>query len=64
MNRGYGEIMGADLYWLEKDVRKHNGGQAMISMDAIIEVIDDDKPFKLERIGRIKEEYLENKRKV
>ena len=56
--------MGCDLYFLEKDVRKHNGGLAQKVLSEIIDVIDDDKPFKEARIERLVDKYKNNKKSV
>ena len=56
--------MGCDLYFLEKDVRKHNGGLAQKVLSEIIDVIDDDKPFKEARIERLVDKYKNNKQTV
>ena len=56
--------MGCDLYFLEKSVREHNGGLAQKVLSEIIDVIDDDKPFKEARIERLVNEYQNNKKSV
>ena len=55
--------MGCDLYFLEKNVRKHNGGLAQKVLSEIIDVIDD-KPFKEARIERLVDKYKNNKKSV
>ena len=56
--------MGCDLYFLEKDVRKHNGGLAQKVLSEMIDVINDDKPFKEARIVKLVNEYQNNKKSV
>ena len=54
--------MGADLYWLEKDIDEDNGRLAENILGEIIDVFDDDKPFKEVRIQRLVDKY-QNERK-
>ena len=56
--------MGCDLYFLGKDIDKHNGALAQNVLSEIIDVIDDDKPFKEARIERLVDKYKNNKESV
>ena len=56
--------MGCDMHFLEERVRKHNGGLAQKVLSEIIDVIDDDKPFKEARIERLVDKYKNNKKSV
>ena len=49
--------MGADLYWLDKRVRSHNGSLMNGLMRKFKEILYDDEPFKVERLKRLYEEY-------
>ena len=56
--------MGCDMHFLEERVREHNGGLAQKVLSEIIDVIDDDKPFKEARIERLVDKYKNNKKSV
>ena len=56
--------MGCDLYFLEEDVEEYNGSLAQKVLSEIIDVIDDDKPFKEARIERLVDKYKNNKQTV
>lgn len=56
--------MGMDLYHLEKRVREHNGALAEKIISKIIDVLEDDEVFKVQRIEKLVEKYEDNKRKV
>ena len=56
--------MGADLYYLEKRVNAHNGALAEKVLSKVIDVLEDDEPFKVQRIEKLVEKYTNNKRKV
>lgn len=56
--------MGADLYFVEKNVNKHNGALAQNILSEIIDVIDDDKPFKEQRIEKLVDKYQKGKHRV
>lgn len=56
--------MGCDLYFLEKDVREKNGALAQATLNDIIDVLDDNQPFKEVRIQRLVDNYQKNKREV
>lgn len=56
--------MGCDLYFLEKDIEEDNGRLAQNVLSEIIDVIDDDKPFKEARIERLVDKYKNNKKSV
>ena len=56
--------MGCDLYFLEKDVRKHNGALAQDVLSDIIDILDDDKAFKEQRIRKLVDLYQRNKKRV
>ena len=64
MNRKCGDNMGCDLYFLEKDVREKNGALAQATLNDIIDVLDDNQPFKEVRIQRLVDNYQKNKREV
>ena len=52
------------MHFLEERVRKDNGGLAQKVLSEIIDVIDDDKPFKEARIEKLVNEYQNNKKSV
>ena len=49
--------MGADYYWLSKNIEEENGRLAQRVLSDIIDIIEDDKPFKEQRIERTVEVY-------
>ena len=56
--------MGADLYYIEKQVNEYNGALAEKIISKVIDVLEDEEPFKVQRIEKLVENYQENKRKV
>ena len=64
MNRECGDNMGCDLYFLEKHISEKNGALAQATLNDIIDVLDDNQPFKEVRIQRLVDNYQKNKREV
>lgn len=56
--------MGADLYWLGKSIAKENGALAQGILSDIIDIIEDDKPFKEQRIEKKVELYKERRQSI
>ena len=61
---GHGDNMGCDLYFIEESVREENGALAQGTLSKIIDVLDDDQPFKEVRIQKLVDEYQNNKKEV
>lgn len=51
--------MGTDMHFLSERVRKHNGSLMNGLMNKFKEILYDDKPFKVERLKKLYEEYEE-----
>lgn len=49
--------MGVDYYYLSEDINKKNGALAKKILSQIIDVMEDDQPFKEQRIQRLVDEY-------
>ena len=61
---GHGDNMGCDLYFLEERIEEENGALAQGTLSRIIDVLDDDQPFKEVRIQKLVDEYQNNKKEV
>ena len=56
--------MGVDYYWLSKDIEEENGRLAQRVLSDIIDIIEDDKPFKEQRIEKKVELYKERRQSI
>ena len=56
--------MGVDYYYLNKEIEKRKGTLARKTLQEIINILDDDKPFKEQRIKRITEKYQTDKKQL
>ena len=56
--------MGCDLYFLEEDINEENGNLAQNILSEIIDVLDDDKAFKEQRIEKLVEKYKNSRQSV
>lgn len=56
--------MGTDMYHLSNSINRENGILAENILNRIIDVLDDDKPFKEKRIESIVNEYQNNYQEI
>ena len=56
--------MGCDLHYVSESVNKHNGALARRILSDIIDVLEDDNPFKEQRIAKIVEKWENEKQEV
>lgn len=55
------DIMGVDYYYLSERINKENGSLAQHIISDIIDVLEDDDSFKLQRIERLVDDYQKKK---
>lgn len=56
--------MGVDYYYLSESINKENGSLAQNILSEIIDVIEDDKGFKEQRIERIVDRYQRERQEL
>ena len=56
--------MGVDYYYLSESINEENGSLAQNILSEIIDVIEDDKGFKEQRIERIVDRYQRERQEL